>query len=153
MNGNQKFKPSILLEKKLVEVTQCAVAAQPGGAARLTLGEASRLTGGAEFHNWASLLSWDMREAAARLEQHRPTPMDLEIEFQEEVFVTDWQPGEQRESEEGYDLLPIQTNNLTFEVRLDRGPSGVPVHDVMTKPKFQAKVERNLWWQMAFRVW
>ena len=59
--------------------------------------------------------------------------MDLEIEFQEEVLVSDWEPGERRETEEGYDLLPIETNNLTFEVRLDRGPSGVPLRDVMGK--------------------
>jgi hypothetical protein len=129
----QKFKPSVLLEKKSVEVTNCAVAAQPGGAARLTLGEAGTMTGGAEFHDWAPLVRWDMRQAAARLEQHRPTPMDLEIEFQEEVFVCDWQPGERRETEEGYDLLPIRASNLTFEMRLDRGPSGVPVRDVVSK--------------------
>jgi hypothetical protein len=129
----QKFKPSILLEKKAVEVTKCAVAAQPGGTARLMLGEASTMTGGAEFDDWAALLHWDLRDAAARLEQHRPTPMDLEIEFQEEVFVSDWQPGERRETEEGYDLLPIETSHLTFEMRLDRGPSGVPVRDVMGK--------------------
>jgi hypothetical protein len=129
----QKFKPSLLLEKKLVEVTGCAVSTQPGGAARLVLGEASTLTSGAEFGDWASLLRWDMHAAVARLEQHRPTPMDLEIELQEEVFVTDWRPDERRETEEGYDLLPIEANHLPFEVRLDRGPSGVPLRDVMSK--------------------
>ncbi len=122
----QKFKPSILLAKKSVDVAQCAVSAQPGGPARLVLGESSTMTTGAEFDDWAALLSWDMRQAAERLERHRPTPMDLEIELQEEVFVSGWRPGERRETEEGYDLLPVQANNLAFEVRLDRGPSGVP---------------------------
>jgi hypothetical protein len=129
----QKFKPSMLLEKKAVEVTQCAVSMQPGGAARLVLGEASTLTSRAEFGDWASLIRWDMGEAAARLERHRPTPMDLEIEFQEEVLISGWDPGELRETEEGYDLLPIETDNLPLEVRLDRGPSGVPLRDIMGK--------------------
>lgn len=129
----QKFKPSLLLEKKVVEVTRCAVSAQPGATARLSLSEASTVTPGEPFADWQSLLKWDVQQAAERLEQHRPTPMDLEIELQEEVFISDWEPGEQRETEDGYNLLPIETGHLPFEVRLDRGPSGVPVRDVMTK--------------------
>ena len=129
----QQFKPSMLLEKKAVEVTRCAVSAQPGSAARLMLGEASTLAAGSEFGGWAGLLRWDVREAAARLERHRPTPMDLEIELQEEVFVSDWQPGERRETEEGYDLVPIEAGHLPFEARLDRGPSGVPVRERMSE--------------------
>jgi hypothetical protein len=129
----QKFKPSILLEKISVEVTKCAVSVQPDAAARLMLGEASTLTSGAEFDDWDSLLSWDIHQAAARLDRHRPTPMDLEIELQEEVFISNWQPGESRETEEGYDRLLVETDHLSFEVRLDRGPSGVPLRDVMNK--------------------
>jgi hypothetical protein len=129
----QKFKPSMLLEKKTVEVTGCAVSLLPGAPARLVLGEDSTLTSGDEFGGWGSLLRWDMQAAAARLEQHRPTPMDLEIEFQEEVFISDWRPGARRETEDGYDLLPVETNHLPLEMRLDRGPSGVPVRDVMGK--------------------
>jgi hypothetical protein len=129
----QKFKPSLFLEKKIVEVTKCAVSARPGGATRLILGDASTVTAGEPFTDWSSLISWDMTQAAARLDDHRPTPMDLEIELQEEVFVADWQPGELRETEEGFDLLPIEAGLLPFAARLDRGPSGVPVHGVMTK--------------------
>jgi hypothetical protein len=129
----QKFKPSILLEKKVVEVTKCAVNPQPGSTTRLSLGEASTLTGGEVFTDWSSLLNWDLKLAAVRLEQHRPTPIDLEIELQEEVFFANWSPGEQRETDHGYDLLPIETNYLPFEARLDRGPSGVPLNGVLTK--------------------
>src|SRR5204863_5917715 len=72
-------------------------------------------------------------QAAARLEQHRPTPMDLEIELQEEVFLSSWQAGEERQTEEGYGILPIESRFLPLEVRLDRGPSGVPLAGVMSK--------------------
>lgn len=129
----QKFKPSVLLEKKAIEVTKCAVSAQPTGATRLMFGDATTVTAGEPFTDWQSLVNWDVARAAERLESHRPTPMDLEIELQEEVFVSDWQPGELRETEEGFDLLPIEANHLPFAARLDRGPSGVPVHGVMTK--------------------
>ncbi len=129
----QKFKPSILLEKKVVEVTKCAVSVQNGSATRLVLGEGSTMTVGEPFANWSSLLGWDIRQAAERLERHRPSPMDLEIELQEEVFITAWQAGEQRETDEGYDLLPIESNFLPLEVRLDRGPCGRALRGVMTK--------------------
>jgi hypothetical protein len=129
----QKFKPSILLEKKVAEVAKCAVSAQPGGPMRLALGEASTMSAGEEFTDWQPLLSWDIPKAAARLEQHRPTPMDLEIELQEEVFLSSWQPGEERQTEDGYDILPIESNHLPLEVRLDRGPSGIPLAGVMSK--------------------
>jgi hypothetical protein len=129
----QKFKPSVLLEKKVAEVTKCAVSTPAEGAKRLTFGDASTVTTSETFTEWQSLWGWDMRRAAERLERHRPSPIDLEIELQEEVFVSDWQPGEQRETDDGYDLLPIETRLLPFEVRLDRGPSGVPVRDAMMK--------------------
>ena len=129
----QKFKPSILLEQKVIDITKSAVSPQPGGTARLSLSDVSTLSVGEEFADWQRLLSWDIPQAAERLEQHRPTPMDLEIELQEEVFLSNWQPGEQLPTDDGYDVLPILSSFLPLEVRLDRGPSGVPVSGVMTK--------------------
>jgi hypothetical protein len=129
----QGFKPSLLLERKVVEVTKCAASPQSGSAARLVLGEASQLAAAEPFTDWGSLLHWDVSEAAARLEAHRPTPMDLEIELQEEVFLSDWRPGKLRNTDEGYDLLPIESRSLPLEVRLDTGPSGVPVRGVLAK--------------------
>jgi len=136
----QKFKPSILLEKKVVEVVSAAVSTQPGGATRLVLNDASTMTCQEEFADWPSLLGWDLDQAAERLDQHRPTPMDLEVELQEEIHLADWQPGEVRPTEEGYDVLPIESHYLPLEVRLDRGPSGVPLRDVL--PKLAAKKRR-----------
>jgi hypothetical protein len=129
----QKFKPSVLLEKKAVHVANCAISAQPGGAARLVLGESSTVTAGDAYSDWMSLVAWDLSMAADRLRQHRPTPMDLEIELQEEAVITDWQPGALRAGEEGFDLLPIESQSVSFEARLDRGPSGNPLHGVLLK--------------------
>ena len=73
------------------------------------------MTAGDGFRRLDIAAGWDLRLAAARLEQHRPTPMDLEIELQEEVFISNWRPGEQRETEDGYDLLPIETSQLRLK--------------------------------------
>jgi hypothetical protein len=129
----QKFKPAILLEKKVVELTKCAVAPQSGGAARLTLSEASTVTAADPFRDWRSFWSWDVARAAERLDKHRPTPMDLDVELQEEAFFSHWRAGEMRETDSGYDLLPIETETLPLEVRLDRGPAGSPLRGVIKK--------------------
>lgn len=129
----QKFKPAILLEKKIVEATRCSVSRQPGGAWRLTLSDAATVTTGDPFDDWSSHGLWKIEEAAERLGRHRPTPLDLEIELQEEAFLSEWRGGELRASDDGYDLLPIETPTLPFEARLDRGPSGTPMRDAMTR--------------------
>jgi hypothetical protein len=130
----QKWKPSILLEKKVVEMTKCGLSRQPGAAGRLSLSDASTVNVGEAYSQWEPFWKWDFRAAAERLEQHKPTPLDLEIELQEEVFLDSWRPvGESKSTEEGYDLLAIETGHLPFEVRLDRGPSGTPLYGVMTK--------------------
>lgn len=129
----QKFKPAVLVEKNVVEVTKCAVSRQAGNVARLVLGDASEVKPGVAFKDWSSLLSWDVKQAAARLEQHKPTPMDLEVELQEEVYLPEWEAEEPKKSEDGYDVLPVRAGLLPFEVRLDRGLSGVPVREQMKK--------------------
>jgi hypothetical protein len=130
----QKFKPSILLEKKIIEVAKCAVSRPTNGAARLNLGDASEVKTTAEFSEWKPLWKWDLKSAATRLKEHRPTPLDLEIELQEEIFLDEWSAGEPSSPEErDFDLLPLQSGPLEIDARLDRGPSGTPVHGVMKK--------------------
>lgn len=129
----QKFKPIGLLEKKVVSATKCAVSGQAGVVKRLTLSESSIVTVGERFEDWGGLWDWNLHAAAERLEQHRPTPMDLEIEFQEEVFLSGWSAGETQSTEDTYDLMPIATACLPFSVRLDRGPSGRPLNEVLGK--------------------
>jgi hypothetical protein len=135
----QKFKPSILLEKKVVQIDRCSVSRQPDAVSRLALLENSELKCGDAFTDWQKLRQWDLKGAAARLERHKPSPIDLEIELQEEVVLENWQPGKRVSSEEGYDLLPVETNHLPIEMRLDRGPSGKPLHGLVTKLAAQKK--------------
>lgn len=129
----QKFKPSALLEKKTCEFAKCAISRQPASAARLMLGEASTFLQGDAFADWAPFWKWDLAQAFARLTTHKATPLDLDVELQEEVFIDEWEPGEQRATEDGYDLLAFSGLGLPFEARLDRGPSGDPLTETMTK--------------------
>ena len=129
----QKFKPSVLLEKKVVQISNCRVSPQPNNATRITLGDASEVKNLDAFTDWKNLWKWDMAAASQRLAQYQPTPLALEIEFQEEVFLDEWEAGKLESSDEGYDLLPITAKALQREARLDRGPSGTPLHDLFIK--------------------
>jgi len=129
----QKFKPSLLLEKKVVEVSKCAIGRSAEGASRLMLSDASEVKTGDDFAGWDKFWQWDAARAAERLNAHKPTPLELEIELQEEVFLQKWEPGEKKACDEGYDLLPLVSAGLQFEARLDRGPSGNPLREVVTK--------------------
>jgi hypothetical protein len=135
----QKFKPSILLEKKVIEITRCAVSQPPTASARLMLSEASEVKTLEAHTEWAPMWRWAATDAAARLGAYQPTPLDLEIELQEEVFLEGWEAGEKRSSDEGFDLLPIRAGGtggaggIEMEARLDRGPSGDPVNAIVSK--------------------
>ena len=129
----QKFKPTILLEKKVIEMTKCVVSRQPTAAARVSLTDASEVKTGDDHTEWESMWTWVAQDAATRLNDYQPTPLDLEIELQEEVFIGSWEAGEKKSNDEGYDLMPLAAAGLQLEARLDRGPSGDPVNGVMTK--------------------
>jgi hypothetical protein len=129
----QKWKPSLFLEKKTIELTNCAISRQEGTLTRLVLSEASEARSTDAFADWKSLWSWDRKQSLERLEKHTPTPMDLEIELQEEVFIDQWEPDKLTSSDDAYDLMPITSQSLRLESRLDRGPSGVPLSGVFKK--------------------
>ena len=129
----QKFRPSVLLDRKVIHIDRCLLTGDGGSAMRILLDDASEVTPGEGFTGWKSLWTWDAKAALARLGQHRPTPLDVDVELQEEVFLDKWQPGEKRSSDEGYDELPLESGGLIFEARLDRGVSGNPLHGTMLK--------------------
>lgn len=123
----QKFKPSLLLEKRVVEVTRCAVSRSPSAGARLVLTDASTVQAGDAYNDWASLWRWDVAGAARRLANHRTSPLDLEIELQEEVFLDPWDAGASPGDGESHDVLAVSTESLPFRARIDHGPSGTPL--------------------------
>jgi hypothetical protein len=109
-----------LLERLLtLRVVRGRYALELEARARLNLREASRLTCGDAFTDWPSCLDGDLAGASSRLEQFRPSPMDLEIEFQEEAIVSTWSAVEEETTSEGFDLAPITSGRLELAARLD----------------------------------
>ncbi|HEX4794633.1 MAG TPA: hypothetical protein VH370_12610 [Humisphaera sp.] len=123
----QKFRPSILLERKTITIEKCEIARQ-GGTARVILNDASQITAGADYTEWSRWWKWDASAAKQRLISHQPTPLDLDVELAEEVVLDQWEAGAKQSSEEGFDTLPMSSAGLDFEARLDRGLSGKPLH-------------------------
>ena len=129
----QGFKPAVLLERRHATATKCAISVPTGGAARLLLSDASKVELGESVGDWSVYRHWDRAASAQRLDAYLPTPLDLEIEFQEEVCLETWTAGECSETSEGYDLLTIESEGLQLSARLEAGPSGVPLRGVVKK--------------------
>lgn len=129
----QKFKASMLLERKIIEIHRSSIVRQGGSAAKILLGDDSRLMHAGDFHGWGDLWKWDQADALRRLEGYSATPLDLDTELQEEAFLTEWQPRKKYSFEGSYDVLPIVSGGLHFEGRLDLGPSGDPLRNTMLK--------------------
>jgi hypothetical protein len=129
----QKFKPSCMLAKKVIVISACSISRQPTSTTRLMLAETSTVTAANAFTDWSPLWTWDPESAGQRLEGHTPTPMDLEIELQEEAFLLDWTTGPIVSHDDGYEALPLVCSGLPFEARLDRGLSGNPLRENVTK--------------------
>lgn len=80
----QKFEPRILLGA-VTTITQVAVA-----DGRLMLGPKATVSPGAAFRDWDRHLAWDPKKTAEKLRSHRPGPLDLEVELQEEIGLRSW---------------------------------------------------------------
>jgi hypothetical protein len=89
----QKFTPKLLLDPTEILVTDAAVALDEHGGGRLMLGPKSTVKPGRELATWDGLLAWDRARVVRRLRHHPISPLDLEVELQEDVVVTDWQLG------------------------------------------------------------
>ncbi|HSN24849.1 MAG TPA: hypothetical protein VLT45_01150, partial [Kofleriaceae bacterium] len=76
----QKFLPKLLLEPTEILISDAAVTLDEHGAGRLLLGPKSTVKPGKRFKGWAAFATWDRAPMIARLERHRVSPLDLEIE-------------------------------------------------------------------------
>jgi hypothetical protein len=86
----QGFRPRVLLDGSEVAFTQVAVARDGRGPARLVLGPPSKVAVGRPWKDWTRWVGFDAAAALARVRAHRPGPLDLEVELEEEVVLDDW---------------------------------------------------------------
>ena len=120
----QKFMPKLLLEPTEIVVTDAAVSLDEHGGGRLLLGPKSTVKAGAKLKAWDA--SWDPATAAARIKGHPISPLDLEVELQEEVVLADWEIGAPEESDRRpeHAIYPITAAGRSYEAIASRGADG-----------------------------
>jgi hypothetical protein len=128
----QKFKAVEFLEPKVMVIEHAAVAGDASGA-RISLGDKSKVTAGDDFKEWEQFLTWDPAAAATRIEGHTVGPLDLEIEMQEEVALTDWRLEEPVERENGRLAYPVLAGNTHFEGVAPAGDEGTALKKALAE--------------------
>ena len=141
----QKFAASVFLEKKVIVIQKAAVTLDASGSGRISLGELSTVTQGAEFSQWEQFQNWDCAVALERIRTHRPGPFDLEIEMQEEVVLRDWAIGEapERENEHAPFVFPIVHKNIQLEAAVSSGAEGAKLLSEMHELRKTAASKRK----------
>lgn len=88
----QKYKPSVLLEGKVITFRHAVLTSSPAGD-RLAIPRDAKdatVTVGDPFDGWSSLGPWDLEIARQRVVAHEIDPLELPVELQEEVVLDDW---------------------------------------------------------------
>lgn len=121
----QKFNASVFLDRRVIEMTNAAIAIDEGGQGRVTLGDVSTVKPGAKFEDWGRFQVWDVDGARSRIEAQKPGPLDLPVELQEEVVLKDWEIGEsERRDDDGPWVHPIRAGRLSFDAVVSDGLEG-----------------------------
>ncbi|HZU35083.1 MAG TPA: hypothetical protein VFA18_04200 [Gemmataceae bacterium] len=119
----QQFTANLFLEGNGVVIQNAAVALDEQGG-RISLTDHSKVTAGAAFTDWDQFQEWNAAAALERIHSHWPTPLDLEVELQEEVVLQEWQVGASTEREEGQVVYPITSGPMAFDAVVSRGAEG-----------------------------
>jgi hypothetical protein len=120
----QKFTPNLFLEKKTISFQNAAVSADES-AGRITLNDQSKVTLGADFTQWQQYLEWSPAPAIERLAAHKPGPLDLDTELQEEVVLLDYQIGKAEEGDElGQTIYPVSAGPLQLHAIVGAAAEG-----------------------------
>jgi hypothetical protein len=125
----QKFDPKILLSGKIITIQQVAISAD----GRLMLGPKATVTEGDPFSDYGPLLTWDRAGALSRVRAHPPSPLDLEVELQEEVVLRDWNVGSPVDrGRPGYKTFPIEAEGLSFDASVSSTDEGAELGKALT---------------------
>ncbi len=122
----QKFTPKLLLDPVRVKVTEAAVSLDDAGGGRLLLGPQSTGIAQKPFTDWRPFATWDPSPAVARLARHQVTPLDLEVELQEEIVLADYELGAPAPHPNRPELqvLSLTADERTFDATVSSGPEG-----------------------------
>jgi hypothetical protein len=121
----QKFAPFLLLEKKSLAIQNATVSGDESGAWRLTFTEQGTLALGKPFEEWERFLAWSPATVLERLARHKPGPLDLETELQEEVVLRDYEIAAPVDGDEpGQTAYPITAHGLAVHAVVGAGVEG-----------------------------
>lgn len=123
LSQKQKFTPISLLDRTSFVIRDAAVATDESGGGRVALNDGSTVVAGGRFEDWTRFLDWTPRPAIERLGRHRPGPLDLENELQEEVVLRDYEVGAPTPGDEpGHLAYPIAAGPLELQGVVGPGP-------------------------------
>ncbi len=126
----QKFTPWLFLEKATIGFRDVALSEDESGGGRLLLGESSTVTLGEPFEDWGRFLGWSPRPAAERVARHRPGPLDLDTELQEEVVLRDYQVGPPTAGDEpDHMVYPVTAPGLALHAVVGPGDENQPLRN------------------------
>jgi hypothetical protein len=111
----QKFTPSVFLDTTTILIRDAAIATDESGSGRINLTDQSTVTRGKPFADWARFLDWSPAPALERLDRHKPGPLDLDTELQEEIVLHDYEVGAPTDGDEpGQTVFPVTAGCLTL---------------------------------------
>jgi hypothetical protein len=122
----QKFMPKIFRDGKTVKIQGAAVLFDERGGGRLLLGPKSTLAEGGVHSGWEPLFTFDPAAALERVRRHAPGPLDLAVEMQEEVVLSDLKLGAEpiRSGDGRRDYALTAAGGLVFDAAIADGPDG-----------------------------
>lgn len=131
LEHKQRFKGADFLERKIIRIEHVRLSHE-ASLSRLSLTDESRVTLQEPAVDWDRFHTWDTDRVIERVQTHRTTPFDLEIELQEEVVLSTWQVGEEVERpREPVVDVPIETPTATFYVPIGLGAEHQALRDTL----------------------
>ncbi|MCA9109651.1 MAG: hypothetical protein KDA52_06870, partial [Planctomycetaceae bacterium] len=127
----QKFTASIFLERKVVTLRDVGVMGGDNETGRIQLRDESTVTTGDELDDWDRFLQWDVAPAVERIQKHQPGPFDLDVEFQEEVVLSDWDISSPESRDDGKSSYPITVHGVVFNGQVSDGIEGKATHKAL----------------------
>jgi hypothetical protein len=131
----QKFPPKVFLEPNPIIIREAAISDD-----RIILGAKSSVEQGKQpWKKWKPFFpEWDRAATRRRLTAHSPSPLDLEVELQEEVVLDDWKLGEPR-TVEGQKRYPVVAGDLELEAIVPDGAAGAELEGSLEALRKRAK--------------
>lgn len=122
----QKFKPSVFLQSTVVMKNVRLV--EDDSAFRLQLGAESEVVAGdTDISAPDDTGQWGLDRVASAMESFQPTPLDLEIQPQFEVYLDNWSVDEEltHTALDGKVLFQLSSNGKRMYLCVDSGDDGV----------------------------